>query len=101
MAKDLGADLGLDIYVDATAGKGIASRRGVGKIRHLHTSTLWVQRLVQDKECAIKKIAGEDIPGDLGTKHLDSKRMWRLTKLLGIEPREGKSGIAKKAIGAE
>ena len=78
MAKDLGADLGLDIYVDATAGKGIASRRGVGKIRHLHTSTLWVQRLVQDKECAIKKIAGEDNPGDFGTKHLDSKRKWKV-----------------------
>ena len=50
MASDLGADLDLDVFVDATAGKGIATRRGVGKVRHLHTFTLWVQKLVQDKD---------------------------------------------------
>ena len=30
------------VRVDATASKAIASRRGVGRVRHLHTQVLWV-----------------------------------------------------------
>eukprot|EP00973_Karenia_brevis_P049602 6883804-Karenia_brevis.AAC.1 len=38
----------LDVKMDASAGKAIASRRGAGKIRHIATPTLWVQKLVFD-----------------------------------------------------
>ena len=31
------------VRVDATASKTIASRRGVGRVRHFHTQVLWVQ----------------------------------------------------------
>ena len=36
----------LTVHVDATAGLGIANRRGAGRIRHIATPTLWIQRLV-------------------------------------------------------
>ena len=36
MARDLGAGLSPRIQYDAT-GAGIANRRGVGRVRHLHT----------------------------------------------------------------
>ena len=51
MAKDLGAVLATRVRYDATAGAGIANRRGVGRVRHLHTPTLWIQRHVQDGRC--------------------------------------------------
>ena len=35
MARDVGAEFNLRVNVDATAGKGIASRRRLGTIRHL------------------------------------------------------------------
>ena len=38
----------LELTVDATAGIGIASRKGAGRIRHIATPTLWLQRLVND-----------------------------------------------------
>ena len=43
LASDLGIILNLEILTDATAAIGICRRRGLGKIRHLHVSDLWVQ----------------------------------------------------------
>eukprot|EP00959_Pyramimonas_sp_CCMP1952_P119366 2495595-Pyramimonas_sp.AAC.1 len=47
LAKDMGVALEIALKCDATAGKGIAERRGVGRVRHLHTPLLWLQRAVQ------------------------------------------------------
>ena len=35
LAADLGWKLGLELYVDSTAAKAIASRLGLGKVRHM------------------------------------------------------------------
>ena len=43
MLKDLGAVL--EVRVDASAGRGIAVRRGAGRIHHIATPTLWDQEL--------------------------------------------------------
>ncbi|CAK0909302.1 unnamed protein product, partial [Prorocentrum cordatum] len=44
--RSLGADLGMMLHpvmrADSGAAKGIVGRRGVGRIRHLHTPLLWV-----------------------------------------------------------
>ena len=45
---DLGVKLKIQIKTDASAAKGIASRRGVGKIRHIEVSQLWIQEKVAD-----------------------------------------------------
>eukprot|EP00959_Pyramimonas_sp_CCMP1952_P374960 7852499-Pyramimonas_sp.AAC.1 len=50
LAKDMGVDLEIGLKCDATAGKGIAERRGVGRVRHLHAPLLWLQRAVQQKK---------------------------------------------------
>ena len=41
MSRDFGWELKLRIWRDASAGRGIASRRGAGKVRHMATQTLW------------------------------------------------------------
>ena len=45
MAEDLAVTLNGRLLVDANAAKGIASRRGVGRVRHLNVAILWLQRL--------------------------------------------------------
>ena len=48
-AKGLGDGVdspSLEIKLDATAGRAIAMRSGAGRIRHIATPTLWLQRLV-------------------------------------------------------
>ena len=97
MAKDMGRTLTPRLRVDAEAAKGIASRRGVGKIRHLDTTTLWLQRHVTEKKIQLLKIHGKVNPADLGTKHLERIAMWRYLDLLGFHKREGRSKLSLRA----
>ena len=99
MAKDLGAMMKARMRYDATAGAGIASRRGVGKIRHLHTPCLWLQKHVQDKHIELMKVDGLKNVADVGTKHLDAKAMWKCINGMGVENREGESKLALKVRG--
>ena len=101
MCADMGTRKTLRCWVDATAGKGIASRRGVGKIRHLHTQTLWSQKIVQDGKVKLSKVDGDLNPADIGTKHLDGQRIWKLLKLMSIEAREGRSDLALRSAGGD
>ena len=68
MLKDFGLEMTLEVQTDSSAAKGIASRRGVGRVRHLHTGLLWVQQRVQSGEIKIVKIKGTENAADLGTK---------------------------------
>ena len=47
---DLGVTVSIHIKSDASAAIGIASRRGLGKIRHLEVSQLWLQQRVASEE---------------------------------------------------
>ena len=46
MAADMAKVVKPRSRVDVTAPKAIASRRGVARVRHLHTHVLWVQEAV-------------------------------------------------------
>ena len=43
VANDLNIPLKGELWSDSSAAIGIASRKGLGKVRHLHTQYLWVQ----------------------------------------------------------
>ena len=46
MLKDMGFDLSLSVFTDASAAKGIASRRGLGGTRHIDVHKCWVREKV-------------------------------------------------------
>ena len=76
-AKGLGDgvdSLSLEIKLDATAGRAIAMRRGAGRIKHIATPTLWLQRLVINGDIKMTRVGGNDNCADLETKHLDYQR---------------------------
>ena len=63
MLKDFGVDINkntksdkavLEVRVDASAGRGTAVRRGAGRIRHIATPTLWVQKKSSRKMASSK-----------------------------------------------
>jgi hypothetical protein len=99
MWHDMGVQITqpVKLLVDATAGIGIASRRGVGRIRHLHTPSLWIQRAIHDGRIAMDKIAGEENPADAGTKHIDGAGIKRMWQTCGMVLRQGGSAKALKA----
>ena len=78
MLKDLGVGISkntkidkaaLEVRVDASGGPGIAVRRGAGRIRHIASPTLSVQKLTQDDTVKITEILGIFNPEDLGKKY--------------------------------
>ena len=95
--QDWNMELPVDIMIDATAGVGIASRRGVGKVRHLHAPLLWVQKIVEDRIVALKKIPRDVNVADLPTGHRGPQDMWSHLKGMRFEKRDGSSKLALKA----
>jgi hypothetical protein len=73
MLEDLGIRAYTKVVVktDANAAIGIASRRGMGKVRHIETNQLWLQHKVAQKQVEVVKIRGEDNPADSLTKYLN------------------------------
>ena len=73
MLSDLGIDCKLRVSTDASAAKGIASRRGLGKVRHIEVHQLWVQERVAQGDIELRKVEGKTNPADSLTKHVGSE----------------------------
>ena len=92
---DVELSLPVTAWTDSSAALGIASRSGLGKLRHLETHTLWLQEKVRTGAVCVKKVRGEVNPADLFTKHLPSReKVHQLFKLFGCEYREGRPDSA-------
>ena len=50
LLKDLGWNVELKIWSDATAAIGIARRKGLGNKRHLDTTDLWLQDKIRSRK---------------------------------------------------
>ena len=84
MAREQGVDLGaMELQVDANAAIGIIGRQGLGKVRHLDLSYLWLQAAVRGKQVVLRKVLSGDNMGDVGTKVLDQNVIQRHMKNLG------------------
>ena len=75
MLRDSGVNIGVAILTDSSAAKGIASRRGLGKVRHIELAQLWLQDQVARGRVRIEKIRGEDNFADSLTKHASPERI--------------------------
>ena len=98
LAVELIGDATIEVKVDATAGRGVVMRRGAGRIRHIATPTLWVQKQVQDGKVKVSKILGSAKLADLGSKHLDAVSILKLLTRCNLTFRTGRS---EKALRAE
>ena len=99
MGKDIGVVLKPRVKYDATAGAGIASRRGVGRVRHLHTPSLWIQRFAQEGRVTLAKVPGNLNSADLATKHVNGRSMWALLGAMAVFAAGGRSTRALRANG--
>ena len=97
VAKDWALDLEAVPETDSASAKGILSRRGAGKIRHLDTPLLWVQQRVARKQLKVNKVAGATNVADIGTKILDGPRIKELIQLMSMKIIGGQSKLVLKA----
>ena len=101
IARDLGLDLKLRVHTDATAAIGIARRRGLGKIRHLDTTDLWVQEKERSGQIELVKVLGSDNPADMMTKYVDRPILTKMIAKSGMIPPSGRAKCAPVAAKAK
>ena len=94
VARDLGIKFKLNLASDATAALGMSRRLGVGKVRHLDTSLLWIQHKIREGELTVSKIAGVGNPADVLTKHVDHALMKKHLATMGLEYEGGRAALA-------
>ena len=93
LLKDLGVSKGLKIKTDASAAKGIATRKGLGKVRHLEVNLLWLQDKVSKGEIEIEKIPGKTNRADALTKALGGEELREHIGWLQAEIAKGRHPI--------
>ena len=101
-AEELGCEFEAPrVGSDSSAARGVASRHGLGKLKHLDLKFLWIQEAVRRGRIRIYKEVGEKNFSDLMTKHLGQAKMVELLAQGGFAFREGRApGAPALAEGA-
>ena len=71
------------------------SSRGVGKLRHINVSSLWIQERKDRDDLELRKVLGTENPSDLMTKYLTRMAAYRC---MGYLSQEGVAGRAKSGL---
>ena len=82
--RDLGLELGLVVESDSSAAKSFASRKGLGKQRHVQTRFLWLQQVVGDERVVIRKIGTASNVSDVLTKSCSSPLLAKHMEVMGL-----------------
>ena len=69
---------------DSSVARAIAQRAGVGRVRHLQTSCLWIQQWCARRELKVLAIPTETNPADVGAKVLKANRLRTLCGIMGM-----------------
>ena len=75
IAKDMGFDLSITFSTDSSAAKLIATGKGLEKVKHTETRTLWAQDKIDEGKVLVKKTGGGRNVADILTQHLSSSRL--------------------------
>ena len=94
VGMDLGLSYSLRMFSDATAAIAISRRLGIGKIRHLDVSLLWIQSQIRDKHIDLQKILGAQNPSDALTKHIAGPLLREHMERLHLVFAEGRAASA-------
>ena len=73
------------VHMDASAALGMTRRLGLGKVRHIDTSLLWMQQKAAQELVKFSKVPGKANPADMLTKILDKVTVSGYLDMLGFE----------------
>jgi len=82
--RDIGYEMKVEVRVESSAAKAIASRLGLGRTRHLEVRFLWVQEKVRRGRLRVKKVLGKTNPADAMTKPMSRSDMMKVLEPVGI-----------------
>ena len=92
--NDLGiqdkVQLKIRLKTDSSAAKGIASRKGIGKVRHIEVNQLWVQDRVAKGEIELIKVPGAINVADALTKSVESDKLQSHMEQVNLSLKSGR-----------
>ena len=94
LLRDLHLNTRIRVLTDATTGKSIASRRGLGRVRHIDVANLWAPEKIANDVIELSKIKNVYNPSDLLTKHLSQLEVARCMEFLDCYYGTGRSTLA-------
>ena len=95
MLKEWGFQVkGAQVWGDASAALGIINRKGLGTVRHLEVSHLWIQDIAAARELKFGKVAGSSNPADMLTKSLEACKRDKYLDSLDFIKTCGRASIA-------
>ena len=106
-ARNLLHDLGytwiekMQVLTDASAAMGIASRQGVGKVRHIEVSQLWLQDKGMRNEVELVKIRTDQNPANALTKYVDWETLDKHMKYVNMRYESGRHSEMPAVAGME
>jgi hypothetical protein len=98
LLTELGLPLRIVAHTDSSAAIGIATRRGLGKLKHIELRQLWIQQETEARRVIIKKVCGLENVADLGTKHLSPAQLEKCCVMLGLRITEGTQSHPEPSI---
>ena len=99
-ARELGVqvdDVVVELSTDSSAAKSFASRRGLGRNRHVEVKWLWLQAAVSQGKNKLRKIPGTQNPADVCTKYMGLREMQ--DKLVSVNIELEASGEVQEVSG--
>ena len=94
MAEELEITVSIKIHADSSAAIGIVRRRGLGRIRHLDCTDLWLQERIRGEGFAVDKVDGSLNPADMLTKTIDRATLNKHLAFINCYPEAGRAESA-------
>ena len=88
----------LKIYSDSTAGRGMCSRVGVGKVRHLELRYLWIQERLRLKAFELHKEDTSEMTADILTKYCEWPTIEKHCTTLNLRFGKQMKGLSALAV---
>ena len=96
-AKDWGLQPESEVFMDASAGIAMGSRRGLGKAKHVDTQYHWVQDRVAKRYFRLKKVDTGDMLADVLTKPVIEEKMNKALRNMNFHFLEGEHHLTLRA----
>ena len=69
----------MKVRTDSSAARSMVQRQGIGRVRHLDASLLWVQQKESERAFSVAAIPSELNSADIGTREFDKEEIARPT----------------------
>ena len=94
LARDWNIRLRCHIWMGATTGIAMGSRRGLGNVKHIDTVFLWCQEVVNAGRATLGKKHTKEMLADMNTKVLTLREVEGFMSTMGYEFRNGRHSLA-------